>query len=57
MAVTALAPRCHLATDISVGDHITKKVFGLTVDVDTIWATGAAVLVIVLGLGFGCAVR
>jgi F-type H+-transporting ATPase subunit a len=37
--------------DISVGDHIEKKVFGLTMDLDTVWATGVAV-VVVLVLGF-----
>ena len=40
-----------IAVNINVGTHIEGKVFGLTVDLDTLWATGAAVLVvIVLGL-------
>lgn len=39
-----------LGTSISVGDHITRKVLGMTMDVDTLWATGIALL-IVLGLG------
>ena len=39
-----------LATDISVGTHITTKIAGLTVDVDTLWATGIA-MVIVIALG------
>jgi F-type H+-transporting ATPase subunit a len=37
-----------LATSISVGEHVQKKLFGLTVDVDTIWATGAAVVVVLV---------
>jgi F-type H+-transporting ATPase subunit a len=36
------------ATTISVGEHVTKKIFGLTFDLDTVWATGAAVVVVVL---------
>lgn len=39
-----------LAANISVGDHIQRKVFGLTLNMDTVWATGLAV-VIVLALG------
>lgn len=40
-----------LAADINVGEHVQRKLFGFTVDVDTLWATGAAmVVVIVLGL-------
>jgi F-type H+-transporting ATPase subunit a len=47
----ALAAIRYLATDINVGEHIQKKLFGLTVDVDTLWATGAAIaIVVVLGL-------
>ena len=35
----------------SVGDHIVRKVFGLSIDVDTVWATGAAVVMVcALGL-------
>lgn len=37
-----------LATDISVGDHIQRKLFGLTVDMDTVWATGIALVIVVL---------
>jgi F-type H+-transporting ATPase subunit a len=36
------------ATTISVGEHVTKKIFGLTVDLDTVWATGAALVVVIL---------
>lgn len=39
-----------LGTNISVGTHIVGKIFGLTVDLDTLWATGIALL-IVIGLG------
>ncbi len=38
-----------LATEISVGEHVQKQVGGLTFNMDTIWATAAAV-VVVLGL-------
>lgn len=48
---TGLAAMRFLATDINVGEHVQKKLFGLTVDVDTLWATAAAMLVvIVMGL-------
>jgi F-type H+-transporting ATPase subunit a len=36
------------ATSISVGEHVTKKIFGLTLDLDTVWATAAAVVVVCL---------
>jgi len=40
-----------LAANITVGDHVQRKLFGLTVDLDTLWATGAAmVIVVALGL-------
>src|ERR1700722_23440 len=40
-----------LASDITVGDHLQKTLFGLTFNVDTIWATlAAAVIVIAMGL-------
>jgi F-type H+-transporting ATPase subunit a len=39
------------ATSISVGEHVKKAVFGQTLDLDTVWATGAAVVVVCL-LGF-----
>ncbi|MHB8329319.1 MAG: F0F1 ATP synthase subunit A [Acidimicrobiales bacterium] len=40
-----------LAADISVGDHVQHNFFGLTLNLDTLWATGAA-MVVVLVLGF-----
>lgn len=43
-----LYPVMNLATSISVGEHVTKKVFGLTLDLDTVWATVAAVVVVLL---------
>jgi F-type H+-transporting ATPase subunit a len=36
------------ATTISVGEHVKEKLFGLTLDLDTVWATGAAVVVVIL---------
>jgi F-type H+-transporting ATPase subunit a len=40
-----------LGTDIEVGQHVERKLFGLTVNIDTLWATAAAMAVIlVLGL-------
>ena len=40
-----------LAANIQVGQHLTTRVGGLTLDLDTIWATGVAMLiVIVVGL-------
>jgi F-type H+-transporting ATPase subunit a len=40
-----------LAADITVGDHLQKTLFGLTFNLDTIWATVAAgLVVIILGL-------
>jgi F-type H+-transporting ATPase subunit a len=36
------------ATDISVGEHVMRKVFGLQLDLDTVWATGAAIVVVCL---------
>jgi F-type H+-transporting ATPase subunit a len=51
MSAFALAPLTTLATSISVGDHVTGKVFGQTIDYDTVWATGVALVVIlILGL-------
>lgn len=35
-----------LAVDITVGTHLTTKAFGLTWDLDTMWSTGAAVVVV-----------
>jgi F-type H+-transporting ATPase subunit a len=42
--------RSLLAVNITVGTHIETKLFGLTFNVDTLWATAAAV-VVVIGLG------
>ncbi len=40
-----------LASDITVGDHLQKTLFGLTFNLDTIWATVVAgLIVIILGL-------
>lgn len=39
------------AADITIGEHVTVTVFGLTLNVDTIWTTVLAGL-IVIGLGF-----
>ncbi|HTT87744.1 MAG TPA: F0F1 ATP synthase subunit A [Acidimicrobiales bacterium] len=40
-----------LAANINVGEHVQRKLFGLTVNADTLWATAAAmVVVIALGL-------
>jgi len=36
-----------LGIDISVGDHVQRKVFGLTLDMDIIWATIVAGLVVI----------
>ncbi len=36
-----------LAIDITVGDHVQRKVFGLTIDVDIVWATIIAGLVVI----------
>jgi F-type H+-transporting ATPase subunit a len=40
-----------LAVNIPVGDHVTRKVFGVALNLDTIWTTAIA-SAIVLGLGF-----
>jgi F-type H+-transporting ATPase subunit a len=40
-----------LAVNIPVGDHVTRKIFGVNFNLDTIWTTGIAGA-IVLGLGF-----
>jgi F-type H+-transporting ATPase subunit a len=43
--------RSLMAVNITVGTHVQRKLFGLTVNLDTAWATGAAVVVVVvLGL-------
>jgi len=40
-----------LAADITVGDHIQRKIFGLTFNMDTIWSTLVAMVVVgILGL-------
>jgi F-type H+-transporting ATPase subunit a len=38
------------STDIKIGEHVTVQVFGLTLNIDTIWTTAIAGL-IVIGLG------
>lgn len=40
-----------LLADITVGDHVTRKVFGLTIDADLLWSTIAAGI-ITIALGF-----
>jgi F-type H+-transporting ATPase subunit a len=40
-----------LAVNIPVGDHVTRKIGGLTFNLDTIWTTLVA-MVIIFGLGF-----
>jgi F-type H+-transporting ATPase subunit a len=40
-------PTSLLATSISVGEHVEKQVGGLTFNVETIWATLAAVVVVI----------
>ena len=39
------------ATDITIGEHVTVEFLGITFNLDTIWATALAGL-IVIGLGF-----
>src|ERR1039458_1306644 len=36
------------ATSISVGEHVKGKLFGQSLDLDTVWATAAAVIVVCL---------
>lgn len=36
-----------LAASITVGEHVQRKILGLTVNVDTLWATGAAVVIVI----------
>ncbi len=38
----------NLAANITVGDHVVRKLFGLSINVDTVWATGAALVVVVI---------
>lgn len=41
----------HVLADVTVGDHVVRKVAGLTLNMDTVWATVAAgVVTIALGL-------
>ncbi len=49
MAGTGSRP--FLATSISVGEHVTKAVGGLSINWDTVWATGAA-MVVVFAMGW-----
>jgi F-type H+-transporting ATPase subunit a len=44
---TLVLLRSLVAVNITVGTHPIVKVFGLSIDLDTVWATGAAVVVIV----------
>ncbi|MGH9097443.1 MAG: F0F1 ATP synthase subunit A, partial [Acidimicrobiales bacterium] len=40
-----------LLADVSVGDHVTRKIFGLSIDADLLWSTVAAgIITIALGL-------
>jgi F-type H+-transporting ATPase subunit a len=39
-----------LAVNITVGQHVQRQVFGLTINVDTVWATALA-MIVVIGLG------
>ena len=41
-----------LGIDISVGDHVQRKVFGLTINVDIVWAT---LIVLSVAIGFATA--
>jgi len=53
--VSAVLAAPHLlAADISVGEHVQRTFLGLTFNVDTIWYTGVAM---VLVLGFGMLLR
>jgi F-type H+-transporting ATPase subunit a len=41
----------HVLADVSVGDHVVRKIGGLTLNMDTVWATVAAgVVTVALGL-------
>jgi F-type H+-transporting ATPase subunit a len=41
----------HVLADVSVGDHVVRKIGGLTLNMDTVWATVAAgIVTIALGL-------
>ena len=52
MPATHLAAMYLASGKITVGDHaLTAKVFGLTVDLDVVWSTVLAAIV-VLGMGF-----
>ena len=53
MGLQALAPLAtvaRLGTNITVGDHVQKAIGGVTINWDTVWATGVAAL-IVIGMG------
>jgi F-type H+-transporting ATPase subunit a len=49
-AARFVADACTQTPCIPVGDHVTRKILGLTLNIDTIWQTGVAAA-IVLGLG------
>jgi len=36
------------AANITVGDHVTRKVLGLTINLDTVWSTGAALVIVIV---------
>lgn len=38
-----------LASDISVGEHLQHKVAGLTINLDTVWATGVTIVIMIIG--------
>jgi F-type H+-transporting ATPase subunit a len=48
--VTLVSVHKILAANVSVGDHVQRKFFGLTFNLDTLWATAAAgIIVLILG--------
>src|SRR3981189_590796 len=52
LALTLLSS--HVLADVSVGDHVVRKIGGLTLNMDTVWATVAAgVVTVALGLMMG----
>jgi F-type H+-transporting ATPase subunit a len=52
--MSALGAGHLLAADISVGEHVQKTFFGLTFNMDTIWCTGIAMVIVI---GFGLVLR
>ncbi len=43
-----MVPVFGFAANITVGDHVTGKVLGLTLNLDTVWATGAALAIVIV---------